>query len=337
MSNNDRVLTTAQVADILGVSPKAVTNYIRKGLLPASETPGGHYRISMADVEAFRHHLSRPQDQARIIVFTNQKGGVGKTTLTVNLAVLLQQLGRSVLVVDLDPQGHATFSLGLNPDACDYTVYDAMLDEHEVDYTQLIRPTQFGPDIMPINISATEADRELSRLPIWGTCLANVLEPIRRRYNYILIDTAPHLDNLLVNALLAADFAVIPTQLEMLSVRGLKLLRARIAEARKTNPGLQIAGVVEMMVQSVLADQNMGMALRQALGEQIRVFQSVVPRSAAFKDVANERSIMTYKHPRGEHTAHYWRLLAELLRVIGDPTADMIEWVNVDMALPVAG
>ena len=125
---------------------------------------------------------------------------------------------------------------------------------------------------------------------------------------------------------------VIPTQLEMLSVRGLKLLRARIAEARKTNPGLQIAGVVEMMVQSVIADQNMGLALRQALGEQIRVFQAVIPRSAAFKDVANERSIMTYKHPRGEYAAHYWRLLAELLRIVGDSTADTIEWAEIGPA-----
>jgi chromosome partitioning protein len=290
----------------------------------------------MADVEAFRLHLSRPQDQARIIVFTNQKGGVGKTTLTVNLAVLLKQLGRQVLVVDLDPQGHATFSLGLNPDACEYTVYDAMLDEHEVDYTQLIQRTQFGPDLLPINIAATEADRELSRLPIWGTCLANVLEPIRSRYDYILIDTAPHLDNLLVNALLAADYAVIPTQLEMLSVRGLKLLRARIAEARKTNPRLQIAGVVAMMVQSVIADQNMSLALRQALGDQIRVFHTVIPRSASFKDVANERSIMTYKHPRGEYTAYYWNLLAELLRVTGDSTAAMIEQAAVGTSSLVA-
>lgn len=330
MASADRMLTTAQAAELMGVTPKAVTNYIRKGLIPASETPGGHYRLAAGDVAAFRTRLSHPQDnQARILCFTNQKGGVGKTTLTINIGVLLTLLGKRVLIVDMDPQGHATFSMGLNPDTCEYTIYDAMVEEDTVDYTQLIHQTRFGPDLMPINISATEADQELSRLPTWGTCLANVLEYVRHNYDYILMDTAPHLDKLLVNALLAADFVIIPTQLEMLSVRGLKLLRARIAEARKTNPGLQIAGVASMMVQSVLADQEMGEALRAALGEQIRVFKTPIPRSAAFKDVANERTIMAYRHPRGEYTLPYWHLLAEILRAVGDPQADAAERVEI--------
>jgi len=337
MAHPDRLLTTAQAADLLGVTPKAVTNYIRKGLLPASETPGGHYRLAAADVDAFRTRLSHPQDnQARILCFTNQKGGVGKTTLTINLGVLLTQLGRRVLIVDMDPQGHATFSLGLNPDACEYTIYDAMIADDAVEFARLIQPTPFGPDLAPINIAATEADQELSRLPTWGTCLANVLEYVRHTYDYILIDTAPHLDKLLVNALLAADFVIIPTQLEMLSVRGLKLLRTRIGEARKTNPGLQIAGVVSMMVQSVLADQTMGQALRQALGDQIRLFQTAIPRSAAFKDVANERSIMAYRHPRGEYTHYYWQLLAEMMRVVGDPHAEGIDQAEAAALEPEA-
>jgi chromosome partitioning protein len=338
MANTGRMLTTAQAAHRMGVSTGAVTYYIRKGVLPARETPGGHYRIEEAELEAFLARQGHQQeDTARIIVMTNQKGGVGKTTLTINLAVLLWQLDQRVLIIDLDPQAHATFSLGLNPDTVDYTIYDAMLNERNVDWNRLIRPTAFGPAIAPINIIATNADRDLSRLPTWGTCLDNVLEHIRDQFDYILIDTGPSLNNLLVNALIAADYVVIPTQLEMLSVRGLQLLRERIDEARASaNPSLQIAGVVAMMVQSVVADRTMGQALRQALGQQIRVFQNPIPRSSAFKDVANERSIMAYQHPRGEHTQAYRRLLAELLRVVGGPGREALARPETAAAADVA-
>jgi chromosome partitioning protein len=321
------MLTTAQAAAMMGISTGTVTYYIRKGMLPASETPGGHYRIAAADVDAFLSRLSHPQEEgARIVAFTNQKGGVGKTTLTVNMGVLLWQLGLRVLIVDLDAQGHATFTLGLNPDACDYTIYDAMLNERSADLGRLIRVTPFGPDLAPINIVATNADRDLIRNPTWGKCLATVLDSIRTRYDYILLDTGPSLTALTITAFCAADYVVIPTQLEMLSVRGLQLLLERIDEARATaNPSLQIAGAVAMMVQSIHADRTMAEALRAALGQRgIHAFGTGIKRSAQFKEVANNRGIMVATHPRSEHSAAYRAVLTEILKVVGGPGLDRV-------------
>jgi len=271
--------------------------------------------------------LSHPQeDGARIIAFSNQKGGVGKTTLTVNLGVLLWQLGLRVLIVDLDAQGHATFTLGVNPDACEYTIYDAMLNERNVDYARLIQPTPFGPDLAPNNILATNADRDLIRNPTWGKALGSVLDGVRDRYDYILLDTGPSLTVLTITGFCAAHYIVIPTQLEMLSVRGLQLLLERIDEARATaNPTLQIAGAVAMMVQSINADRAMAGALRKALGQRgVPAFGTAIKRSAQFKEVANNRNVMVASHPRSEHTAAYRALLGELLKVVGGAGRDRL-------------
>src|SRR6476661_6165547 len=130
MANVGKLLKTAEVASRLGVDTGTVARYIREGLLPATATAGGHYRVSEADLEGFIASATRTkEDGAIIIALANQKGGVGKTTATANLGVLLWQMGLRVLLVDLDPQGHLTWSLGHNPDTLPYTIYDAMSGE----------------------------------------------------------------------------------------------------------------------------------------------------------------------------------------------------------------
>src|SRR4051812_44892345 len=116
MSNTTRWMTTAEAAARAGVSARTIIRYVEEGDLPATTTQGGHRRIAEADLEAFLAHITRAHsDGALILVSANQKGGVGKTTLTANLGVLLHQMGQRVLLVDLDPQGHLTFSVGHNP------------------------------------------------------------------------------------------------------------------------------------------------------------------------------------------------------------------------------
>src|SRR5207248_1904663 len=161
----------------------------------------------------------------------------------------------------------------------------------------------------------------LSNKPTWGTRLANVLRPVRGDYDYILLDAGPSLNSLTVNALYAADYVLIPTQLEMLSVKGLQLLLERIDEARaEANPRLQIAGAVAMMVQQANASRAMDEALRQALGQRgIRAFNAVIKRSIQFSEAANRRTVMAAANPRSEHTLAYRSLLAELLKVVGGP------------------
>jgi chromosome partitioning protein len=229
--------------------------------------------------------------------------------------------------VDLDPQGHLTFTLGHNPDALTNTIYSAMLDDQEQGAADVILPTPFGVALAPINTDAAEADTELSRKPLWGACLKNVLSSVQGQYDYIIIDSGPNLSKLTVNAFMASDYVVIPTQLEMLSVRGLQQLLRSIDQARRdANRRLQIAGTVAMMAQAINAEAAMATALQQALGPRaVRVFNTIIPRSAIFKDVANARTVLAYSNPRNRYTEYYRRLLAELLAVVGGRAAERAE------------
>lgn len=331
MANTGKMLKTAEAAQRLGVDTGTVARYIREGILPAVATVGGHYRIAEADLEAFLASTQRTKEDGAIIVaFANQKGGVGKTTTTANLGVLLWQAKLRVLLIDLDPQGHLTFSLGHNPETVAGTIYDAMIGERDYDITKIILKTSFGPDLMPNNIIASNADRELSSKPTWGTRLASVIRKIRNDYDYILLDSGPSLNSLTVNALYAADYVIVPTQLEMLSVKGLQLLLERIDEARaEGNPRLQVAGVVAQMVQMTNASKTMNEALRQALGQRgIRAFGTHIKRSTLFADAANQRTVMAVISPKSEQTEMYRKLLVEILRVIGGPGQDRIEMIE---------
>jgi len=318
-----RLLTPAAAADLLGVDPKTIARYVDEGKLPAVRTEGGHRRIAEADLLAFMARREAGEQGARVLVIANQKGGVLKTTLTANLAVLLHQAGARVLVIGMDPQGHLEWTFGLNPDELPASIYDVMLRPQTIPLAPVIQHTVFGPDIAPINMAASDADTEFANKPLWGHFLKTALDPIRGEYDYILIDSAPNLGKLTVLAFLAAHYVLIPTQLQMLSVRGLSLLLNRINEAQLAgNAGLRIAGVVPTMAQAVQGDKMMDQALRDALkeaqgGRAIHVFHTAIPYSAAYKDAANARSIMAYQSPRGRHTDPYRHLLAEVLTIVG--------------------
>lgn len=318
MENTGKLLRTSEVAEQLGVDTGTVARYIREGALPAITTAGGHYRVYEADLQAFLTGINRSKEEgALILAVVNQKGGVGKTTATVNLAVLLSKMGMRVLAVDLDPQGHLTWSLGHNPDKLEYTIYSAMIEDSS-DLSRAILKSPFGPDLAPNNILSSDSEEYLRGKPTWGTRLARVLKRVRADYDYILIDSGPNLGVLTINCLHAADYVLIPSQLEVLSVKGLQLLLRRIAETREENPRLRVAGAVGMMVQSINASRSVEQALRKALDERgIRLFQTSIKRSAQFADVANRREVLVTASPRSEHAEAYRSLLAELLKVIG--------------------
>ena len=322
MGNGAKLLRTSEVAARLGVDTGTVARYIREGTLPALATSGGHYRVYESDLDAFFSGRG-PQkgDGAVVIAIVNQQGGVGKTTATANLSVLLSQMGLRVLAVDMDPQAHLTRSLGHDPNAIDYTIYSALIDdERTLDVSKAILATKQGPNLAPNNILASDSEEYLRAKPTWGARLSKVLRRLRGQYDYILLDSTPNLGSLTINVLHAADFVLIPTRLEIQSVKGMQLLLRRIDEAREDNPKLQVAGAVCMMVQPSNSSRSTGQASRRMLEEiGIRPFSTVIERSAHFGDAANRGSALATANPRSEQTQAYRQLLAELLRITGGP------------------
>jgi chromosome partitioning protein len=323
------------VAERLGIDTGSVARYIREGLLPAISTAGGHHRVYEEDVQAFlqgRARTGKEQPGAVTIALVNQKGGVGKTTATINLGVLLHQMGMRVLLVDLDPQGHMTWSMGHNPERLEQTLYTALIRDDEVSVSQVILRSALGPDVAPMNIVASEAEDFLRGKPNWGSRLSTALKEVRDRYDYILLDPGPNLSSLTINALYAADYIVIPTELEMLSIKGLQLLLQRVDDARRHfNSRLQVAGAVAMKVQSrTNASRVMDEALREGLGRRgIRAFQSTIKHSTRYSEVSINRQAMVAAHPRSEHAVAYKRLLAELLQVVGGRAQSRREMLDV--------
>ncbi|MEO8289081.1 MAG: AAA family ATPase [Chloroflexota bacterium] len=326
MKDKGRLLRTSEVAERLGVHTGTVAQYIREGSLPALSTSGGHYRIYEADLQAFLAGATLDREHGAVVIgIVNQKGGVGKTTAAANLSVLLSQIGMRVLAVDLDPQGHLTWTLGHNPDALTWTIYDAMVGEQPVE--SVILKTAFGPDLAPNNIVSSEAEDYLRGKPNWGSRLANAMRDIRSNYDYIVLDPGPNLSSLTINALYAADYLLIPTELEMLSLKGLQLLLKRVDETRTDfNPRLQVAGAVAMMVQpNTNVSRLMDQSLRQALQKRnIRAFKTAIKRSTKYGEASMMRQVMAAAHPRSEHTQAYKNLLAELLKVVGGRGLDRI-------------
>ena len=251
---------------------------------------------------------------ARILAVANQKGGVAKTTTVVNLAAALVERGERVLVVDLDAQACATFSLGLDPEDLVRTGADAFMSREPVSPVDaLVVPTEDGVDLLPAAIDLAGADRALSGVLGREYVVRDALAALVDRYDWILLDCSPSLGIITISALTAADAVLIPLQCETLSHRGVGQLMETIADVQRlTNPRLRIAGVLPTLfdgrtthARAVLAD----------LGPRygVRVF-TPISRSIRFAEApAAGRSILaTSGNSRG--AADYRVLAAELLQ-----------------------
>ncbi len=217
---------------------------------------------------------ARPR-QTRIIAIANQKGGVGKTTTTVNLGAELATLGRRVLIVDLDPQAAATYSLGLDPEALDVTLYDVMVRGEGV-ITQIIASTPVaGMEIVPSNLDLAAAELDLFRNYTRERVLKQALAPIVDQYDYILIDCPPSLTLLTVNAFVAATEVLIPLQTHLLSLRGVHRLLSTINEIVPLNPELRVLGILPTMYD---VRSNLNREILANIGQVYtgRVFNTVI-------------------------------------------------------------
>ena len=218
---------------------------------------------------------------ARIISMVNQKGGVGKTTSTINLGAALAEAGRRVLLVDFDPQGALSAGFGANPHELDLTVYNVMMDR-KVDIREVIQSTEFeNIDLLPANIDLSAAEVQLVNEVAREQVLASALRKVDNDYDVILIDCQPSLGMLTVNALAAANRIIVPVQAEYLPAKGLEQLLQTVNEVKQQfNPELQIDGILLTMVDNrTNYAKEIAALLRETYGSKIKVFSSEIPHS----------------------------------------------------------
>lgn len=214
----------------------------------------------------------------KIIAFSNQKGGVGKTTTCVNMSAYLAQKGYKCLIIDLDPQGNATSGLGFAKSEVKSSVYNVMIDDMPVE--QAVVKTEIdGLDILPSNIDLAGAEVELVYKKSREHILANVLSEAKKTYDFVTIDCPPSLGLLTINALAAADTVIIPIQSEYYALEGLSQLMNTIKLVVKhLNPSLKIEGVVLTMNDNrAIISKQISAEIRKFFGK--RVFDTVIPRN----------------------------------------------------------
>ena len=256
---------------------------------------------------------------SKVIICANQKGGVAKTTTTVNLGIGLAREGKKVLVIDNDPQGSLTEALGYQePDSLEITlaqIMDWVLNEEEFDINAGILHHEEGIDLMPANIELSGVETSLVGIMSSETVLKEYIDMLGNRYDYIIIDCSPNLGQLTLNALVAADEIIVPVQAAYLPIKGLEQLLKTISRVkRKMNPKLHIMGILLTMVDYRTNYANeITEVLYQVYGSEIHIFENVIPMSVRAAETPAE-GISIYKHdPRGKVADAYEVLTKEVI------------------------
>lgn len=249
----------------------------------------------------------------KILAITNQKGGVGKTTTSVNLAASLVATKRRVLLVDLDPQGNATMGSGVDKNTLEITSCDVLLGEVSI-VDVALHMEQAGYTLVPSNSDLTAAEVALMNMPEREARLRKALRPVQEHYDYIIIDCPPTLNMLTINALVAAHGVIIPMQCEYYALEGLTALLDTIEKIRETlNPGLRIEGLLRTMFdpRNNLAN-DVSTQLVSHFGE--KVYRTVVPRNVRLAEAPSHGlpAMLYDKTSRG--ALAYLALAGELLR-----------------------
>ena len=263
--------------------PAAVTSDVATGTTAATAAPVlGPTGRPMPDLPEPKPLMSH--GNARVIAMCNQKGGVGKTTTTINLGAALAEYGRKVLLVDFDPQGSLSVGLGLNPHEMDLSIYNLLM-QRDVTLDDVIVPSGVeGMDLLPSNIDLSAAEVQLVHEVAREQTLQRLLAPAIADYDVILIDCQPSLGLLTVNALTASDGVLVPLECEYFALRGVALLKTTIDKVQeRLNPKLTIDGVLGTMYDGrTLHGREVMERLVQAWGDT--VFHTVIRRTVKFSD-----------------------------------------------------
>ena len=249
---------------------------------------------------------------ARVIAVCNQKGGVGKTTTTINLGAALAEYGRKVLLVDFDPQGALGVGLGINPLRLNHTVLSVLLGEASV--KEAVIPTAVpNLDLLPSNIDLSGAEIALTNEISREHTFARAIAPIAPDYDIVLVDCQPTLGLLTVNALTAADSVLIPLQCEYFALRGIGLLTDIVGKVRaRLNPRLEIEGIVATMYDSrTLHSREVLERIQEAFGD--RVLSTSIGRAIKFSETTAAGQPITAYASSSAGAAAYRRLAREIL------------------------
>lgn len=257
----------------------------------------------------------------RIVAFANQKGGVGKTTTAVSTAVLLARAGYRVLLVDVDPQGNATSSLGIEKHDLLYTAYDVLVDELPLGRAVTVTDRR-NLDLVPATAALAGAEVELVDVDERERRLEKALRPVLSRYQIVLVDCPPSLGLLTVNALTAADFVVVPIQCEFLALEGVSQLVTTIdLVKRRLNPDLDVLGVLMTMFDGrTRLSAHVVEEVRRYFPD--RIFQTVIPRSIRLAEAPSYGQSIVEYDPNSRGGLAY-RAVAEEIVIrlgLGEPT-----------------
>lgn len=249
---------------------------------------------------------------AKVIAITNQKGGVGKTTTSINLAASLVKTQRKVLLIDMDPQGNATMGSGVDKASLEVSSYEIVIGIGEM--KQAISTVAGGYDIVPANGELSGAEIELISLDRRESRLRRALESVSADYDYILIDCPPALNLLTVNALVAAEAVLIPMQCEYYALEGLTALVNTIKKVRQSlNPRLEIAGLLRTMYdpRNNLANE-VSSQLRAHFGDKL--YRTIIPRNVRLAEAPSYGKPVINYDPRSKGAEAYLALAGEMLR-----------------------
>ncbi len=247
---------------------------------------------------------------SRIIAVSNQKGGVGKTTTSVNLAACVAEKGKRVLLVDIDPQGNASSGLGVTERSP--SIYDVLLGEESAE--NAVRKTEFDNlSVLPSDMALAGAEIELVAIPERETLLRKALETVRSQFDYIFIDCPPSLSLLTLNAMTAADSVLIPIQCEYYALEGVgQLMNTLQLVKKRLNPALEIEGVVLTMLDG---RTNLGLQVVQEVKKYFksRVYGSVIPRNVRLSEAPSHGEPINVYNARSTGAEAYRALAAEFI------------------------